>query len=546
MSNESTPPASADLNSILNEYQPTGASNATAGPDGLPQRGFTGVAASRKMAEEDKERVFKHKDKFVTAGRQFNVPPALLAAIASRESRGGNALDRDGWGDNRNGYGLMQVDRNSHVVRQADGPFGLAHITQATGILRDSINHVARRHAGWPPARQMQGGVAGYNQGAGNVKTLDRMDIGSTHDDYSNDVWARALFYAAEMGSVVLAPAPPSTGSSRAVSFPAPTLAAVLAGTSVLSRRQKGDAVLTLQNALIKLGYLPLTDEVKSGLGNFGPKTHDALVEFQHDVYLTGDGKCDAQTFLAISQLLSASVKRDNRNQVGIVCRLHDRIVALKLLSPAEIGGGYGHFGKLTEGAVQRFQQSQGQPAHGALTLATYLAMRAQARHAPPAVSPPTDGDAKRVEVLLPRGGAGFIVKSGSPAVHQYGTQRTIHRLLAIANEWITQNGEQPIRVGEISKLGGGIYPPHVGSGHSYGIAVDIGLFRKDKRNDPTNYHDPSYDQKLTQKLVTILDKSPYVSKIIFNDPQVKGSKKLIRDRQGRRPVHHNHLHIEF
>jgi len=35
--------------------------------------------------------------------------PVDFAAIMSRESNAGRALDRDGWGDHGNGYGLMQV-----------------------------------------------------------------------------------------------------------------------------------------------------------------------------------------------------------------------------------------------------------------------------------------------------------------------------------------------------------------------------------------------------------------------------------------------------
>jgi peptidoglycan hydrolase-like protein with peptidoglycan-binding domain len=546
MSNELTPSAPADPNSVLFKYQPTGASNVTANQDRLPQRGFTGVAASRKMAESDRARVLALTDKFVAAGRQFSIPPALLAAIASRETRGGAVL-RDGWGDHHNGFGVMQVDKRHHVVEGTDDPFGLSHIMQATRILRASIDQVAHNQPNWLAVRQMQGGVAGYNEGPGKVMTLDRTDVGSTGNDYSNDVWARAQFYATQMGTA--APpvlTPPSSGISQPLSFPAPALSAVLAGTSILARGQKGDAVLSLQNALIMLRYLLLTEEEKqSGLGSFGPKTEQALMSFQHDVYLTGNGKCDALTFLALSQVLSGSVRRGNANQVGIVRRLQDRLGARGVLLQSRVRGGYGNFGPLTEGSLKSFQQAQGQPPDGVLTLASYLTLRALAPDAPPAISPPTDGDATRINVQLPRGGPGFIIKSGSSAVHQFGTERTIRRFMAFASEWITKGGEFPLRTGEISKLGGGLYPPHIGSGHSNGIAVDIGLFRRDRENVPTNIHEPSYDRALTQRLITVLDESPLVSLMIFNDPQIKASKKLHHDRAGVN-VHDNHIHAEF
>ena len=75
----STSPAPNDPNAILFDYQPTGASIATASQDRLPQRGITGVAASRAMAEIDSGRVLSLKDKLIAAGQKFNIPPALLA-----------------------------------------------------------------------------------------------------------------------------------------------------------------------------------------------------------------------------------------------------------------------------------------------------------------------------------------------------------------------------------------------------------------------------------------------------------------------------------
>lgn len=189
-----------DPNDILFKFQPEGASVATAKQDKLPQKGILGVAASKAMAKLDSGRVLPLKDKFIAAGQKFNIPPALLAAIASRESRGGAVL-KNGFGDNGNGFGLMQVDKRFHDLQGKDDPFGQAHINQATSILRASIDQVRHNHPDWPPERQMQGGVAGYNAGPARVKTLDQIDSKTTGHDYSNDVWARAQFYAQEMGN---------------------------------------------------------------------------------------------------------------------------------------------------------------------------------------------------------------------------------------------------------------------------------------------------------------------------------------------------------
>ena len=184
----------ADPNAILAQYAPTGASDRTARQDRLPQRGITGVRASEEMAKADRARVMRHKEKFIAAGRLFGLPPALLAAIASRESRGGAVLV-NGFGDGGHGFGLMQVDdRNPFPVVRDGGPAGQPHINQATKILRDKLDAVRRTMGSLTPAQQLQAAVSRYNGGRG-LPPPDS-DRGTTGGDYMNDVWARAQFYA--------------------------------------------------------------------------------------------------------------------------------------------------------------------------------------------------------------------------------------------------------------------------------------------------------------------------------------------------------------
>jgi len=123
--------ATSNPNAILSRYQPTGASAETARQDRLPP----GVASSHKMARTDLPKMKKYADEFAAAGKKYGLPPALLAAIASRESRGGSALDSRGFGDHGNGFGLMQVDKNAHSNLRG-GPFSQAHIDQAAGKRR--------------------------------------------------------------------------------------------------------------------------------------------------------------------------------------------------------------------------------------------------------------------------------------------------------------------------------------------------------------------------------------------------------------------------
>ena len=193
--NEAPSESRADPNAILFEAESLGASDGTAKQDKLPQRGVTGVAASEAMAQTDRTRVMKHKARFEEAGRKFNAPPALLAAIASRESRGGAVLDSRGFGDHGRGFGLMQVDvGNPFPVVQDGGPTGQPHIDQATSILKDKLKAARSKFPALSAVEEWQAAVSRYNGGAG--LTPPNSDKGTTGGDYMNDVWARARFYA--------------------------------------------------------------------------------------------------------------------------------------------------------------------------------------------------------------------------------------------------------------------------------------------------------------------------------------------------------------
>jgi soluble lytic murein transglycosylase-like protein len=188
------PASGADPNAILSQFTSKGASDQTAKQDKLPQQGIHGVAASEAMAKFDRNRVIQHKDKFIAAGRLFDLPPALLAAIASRESRGGSQLV-NGFGDGGHGFGLMQVDitKNAHVERDG-GPAGQPHINQATQILHDKLVAVRNKFPSLTPVEQLQTAVSRYN--GGHALPAPDSDQGTTGGDYMNDVWARARFYA--------------------------------------------------------------------------------------------------------------------------------------------------------------------------------------------------------------------------------------------------------------------------------------------------------------------------------------------------------------
>ncbi|KFP16142.1 Lysozyme g, partial [Egretta garzetta] len=178
-----------DCYGSVNRIKTSGASCKTAKPERLT---YCGVRASEKIAEQDLKAMDQYKTLIKKVGEKLCIEPALIAGIISRESHAGKIL-KGGWGDNGNGFGLMQVDKNSHKPRgQWDSE---THLMQGTDILIMMVKKIQRKFPRWTKDQQLKGGISAYNAGSNNVRSYDRMDIGTTHDDYSNDVVARAQYY---------------------------------------------------------------------------------------------------------------------------------------------------------------------------------------------------------------------------------------------------------------------------------------------------------------------------------------------------------------
>lgn len=192
------PAASAlNLNAVLAKFLPTGASAATAQREGLS----AGISASYRLAQMDLHRLRRFQADFEAAGVKYGLPPALLTAIASRESRAGGMLDVNGLGGGGDCFGLMQLDSRYHPPR--GGPYSSEHIDQAARVLERLLEEVKAKHPGWPPEQQLRGAVVAYDAGVSNVRTIKDMDRGTTGDDYSNDVWARAQALVPSFGGPV-------------------------------------------------------------------------------------------------------------------------------------------------------------------------------------------------------------------------------------------------------------------------------------------------------------------------------------------------------
>ncbi|KAM7418948.1 hypothetical protein PAMA_016188 [Pampus argenteus] len=152
------------------------------------------VSTSYDMAEDDLPYIKKYKNIIIQAAGKHHVQPSVVAAIISRECRGGRGLTSDGWGDNRNAFGLMQVDKNWHRPR---GKWdSQEHIEQGIDILKGCHSDVANKFPRWSNLEKLKGSLAAYNMGAERMSSSpENMDDHTYNRDYSNDVTARAHYY---------------------------------------------------------------------------------------------------------------------------------------------------------------------------------------------------------------------------------------------------------------------------------------------------------------------------------------------------------------
>jgi len=299
----------------------------------------------------------------------------------------------------------------------------------------------------------------------------------------------------------------------------------------ILRRGSSGPEVEALQDELIALGHLR-PEEKAGGPGTFGPRTERALKELQSANGLAASGVCDVETHVTIRQI-NEGLRLGSAG--GVVSALQQRLVRLGNLTNAQAAAAAGAFDRPTEDALRQFQTQHGIDPTGVLTVPTYRALLTAVPPAAPLV--PTTGSA--VDTVLPASGRGFTTFNREPGgVDQVGLASTILAVQTIGAEW-AETHTFPIFVGDISRKGGGTFPPH--SAHKDGRDVDLRPFRHRGEPGATNISDPSYDHALTRELVVLIRRLFPSVAILFNDALLIGD-GLTRQFAG----HDNHLHVRF
>jgi peptidoglycan hydrolase-like protein with peptidoglycan-binding domain len=299
----------------------------------------------------------------------------------------------------------------------------------------------------------------------------------------------------------------------------------------ILRRESSGPEVEALQDDLIALGHLR-PEEKAGGPGTFGPRTERALKELQSSNGLAASGACDLETRLTIRQINGGL--RVGRSG-SAVSALQQRLVRLGNLTNAQAAAAAGVFDRPTQDALRQFQVQHGIDATGVLTIATYRALLTAVPPAAPLV--PTAGSS--VDTVLPATGRGFTTFNREPGgIDQFGLASTILSIQTLGAAW-AETHAFPIFVGDISRKGGGAFPPH--SAHKDGRDVDLRPFRHGGEPGATNINDPSYDHALTRELVVVIRRLFPGVAILFNDALLIGD-GLTRQFAG----HDNHLHVRF
>lgn len=141
------------------------------------------------------------------------------------------------------------------------------------------------------------------------------------------------------------------------------------------------------------------------------------------------------------------------------------------------------------------------------------------------------------INTTLPESGPGFRTYNREEnGVDQVGLPETVAFIQRLGAEW-EKESEVPFQVGDLSRAGGGPFPPH--EAHQNGTEADLRPFRKDGAMEPTNINDPSYDRAKTRQWCKLVKQMDPDATILFNDSQLI-KEGLTRFYKG----HHNHMHL--
>ncbi|MEE2902340.1 MAG: peptidoglycan-binding protein [Myxococcota bacterium] len=156
-------------------------------------------ASARRKATEDLGRIGMLAPMISRIATRYDIPPAILAAIVSRESRGRNVI-----GDNGYGHGLAQVDSGSFLEWtrrwRASGKPAEEGLRKGAEIFANKRSFLRGRFSSLTSDQLTAATLSSYNAGEGTVAWALRRGVSpdsyTTGKNYSRDVLNRAAVFA--------------------------------------------------------------------------------------------------------------------------------------------------------------------------------------------------------------------------------------------------------------------------------------------------------------------------------------------------------------
>ena len=132
-------------------------------------------------------------------------------------------------------------------------------------------------------------------------------------------------------------------------------------------------------------------------------------------------------------------------------------------------------------------------------------------------IGPPNPGGDADINALLAPEGPGYTVFNHDTS-GAYGRPELVQMIKSIAAAWAERHPDLKLIVGDMSRKGGGPFPPH-GGDHQDGREVDIWPVTNNGVSEPTNIFAPNYSRALTSELINVIKQTNPNAVIYFDDP---------------------------
>jgi GH24 family phage-related lysozyme (muramidase)/peptidoglycan hydrolase-like protein with peptidoglycan-binding domain len=329
-------------------------------------------------------------------------PTALQNVQTMQVSENGKKLVRDAEGFFSKPYndpaghatiGYGHLLHRGNVTAADRAQWGTLSEPQARKLLDGDINEVAAQVKSLVKVPVTQGQFDalvsfGFNLGTGKgglgdstlLRKLNEGDYAGAQKEFGR--WVKATD---TNGNLITLPGLVTRRANEAALFgnQAPTGSATnppvaegtLSGDGSLKQGATGSGVKTLQDALVKMGFMSRS-EVNTGYGTFGAKTEAALKSFQASVGLEQTGAVGPKTKNAIESVI-AGVGQNKNADVNVITSSQQKLTAGKFLSAADAKAEAGVYGPKTEAAVKAFQAKNNIQQTGVIGPQTFAALSA-------------------------------------------------------------------------------------------------------------------------------------------------------------------------